>query len=249
MSQLKIEKTFGVVAVLDALGTKDRWKRESPNSVIHKWEHLITNWRKAMKKTYKNRFDVSFHAFSDTVIITFSNGKTNYLMDAAGSEVSAFVMFALTNRIFFRGCMSVGKIFAGPQMVIGPAIDESAQFYESSDWIGVFLTSSAEKIVKKPSFQKLIKSEEFENCFKKYKIPLKSGTKNGFALNIKRDYEYLKWIMLLSARTKLPLKLETILNREMKKTSNQKILKKWKNTQKFFEITTSIPLDKILKKY
>lgn len=245
---INIKKKYGAVALLDALGTKGRWERESPNSIINKWDEFITNYRKSISKKNKRMCDISFHAFSDTVIITVSGSNLSDILLTAGSEISSFVLFALSRRIFFRGCLSVGKIFAGDQIVIGPAIDEAAQCYESADWIGVSLAPSAINVIRKPSFQKLIKYKKNGDYFVRYNIPMKTKVqKNGYALNIKRDYELLHLVTMMHLRTILPKQPETLLKREMKKISNPRILKKWKNTLKFFEDNNSVPLEQILK--
>lgn len=249
MAQPFISKKFGAVAVLDALGTKGRWKQESATKIINKWEELITAYKKAIKKPSKKGYKMSIHAFSDTVIITFTDTSPYELMLAASEEVTSFVLFALGRRVFFRGCLSVGNVYTGSQIVIGPAIDEAAQYYEMVNWIGVTFSPSANKIIKKPSFQKFAKSRNYDNYFVKHDIPMKSRVqKNGFALNIKRDYELLKFVYMLRLRTFLPKKPETLLGREMKKASNRSAMKKWKNTMKFFEKNQSVHLDNFLKK-
>ena len=249
MTQPFISKKFGAVAVLDALGTKGRWKHESATKIISKWEELITAYKKAAKKPSKKGYKISIHAFSDTVIITVTDAKPYELMLAACEEVTSFVLFALGRRVFFRGCLSVGNVYTGPQIVIGPAIDEAAQYYEMANWIGVSFSPSTNKIIKKSSFKKFAKSRNYDNYFVKYDIPMKSGVqKNGFALNIKRDYELLKFVYMVRLRTFLPKKPEILLVREMKKTSDRSAIKKWKNTMKFFEKNHSLPLDYFLKK-
>lgn len=246
----KAEKKYGVVAILDALGTRGIWKRRSPSMTINKWDEFVTNYKKTLSKKRKRKtHDISFHAFSDTVIITVSDSKPNDILLTAGIEISSFVLFALSRRIFFRGCLSFGRIFVGDQIVIGPAIDEAAQFYELADWIGVSLTPSAIEIIKKPSFQKLIKVKENKDYFVKYDIPWKTKVqRNGYALNIKRDYELLHFVTMLRLRKILPKQPETLLKREIEKISNPRVLRKWKNTLKFFEDNNSVPLEQFLRK-
>lgn len=248
--EFNVKKKYGVVAVLDALGTKGIWRGRSSNTIINKWDTLITSYKKSIsKKSRRKSCDISFHAFSDTVIITFTGSDPNNILITAGSEISSFVLFALSRRIFFRGCLSYGKIFVGDQIIIGSAIDEAAQYYELSNWIGVFLTPSAIDVIRKPSFQKLIKLKQNEDYFVKYDIPLKTKIKrNGYALNIKRDYELLHLVTMLHLRKILPKQPETLLKREMKKISDPRILRKWKNTLKFFETNNSVPLKQILNK-
>lgn len=234
--------------LLDALGTKGIWQRESPNTIINKWDEFIINYKKSLsKKSKRKTHDISFHAFSDTIIITVTGSDPNDILLTAGSEISSFVLFALSRRIFFRGCLSFGRIFVGDQIIIGPAIDEAAEYYELADWIGVLLTPSAIKIIKKPSFQKLIKFKKNEDYFVKYNIPLKTKIqRNGYALNIKRDYELLHLVTMIHLRKTLPKQPETLLKREIEKISDPRILRKWRNTLKFFETNNSVPLKQIL---
>lgn len=246
--RFNVKKKYGVVALLDALGTKGRWERESPNTIINKWDEFINNYKKVIsKKGRRKTHGISFHAFSDTVIITVSGSDHNDILLTAGLEISSFVLFALSRRIFFRGCLSFGRIFVGDQIIIGPAIDEAVQYFESSEWIGVSLTPSAIDAIRKPSFQKLIKFEKYKDYFVKYKIPMKTKIqRNGYALNIKRDYELLHLVTMLHLRKILPKQPETLLKQEMKKISDPRILRKWKNTLKFFEANNSVPLKQIL---
>src|SRR6185503_18250595 len=50
---------------------------------------------------------------------------------------------ALDNRIFLRGAISYGDVYADGDTLVGPAADDAAEWYDKADWIGVCLTPAA----------------------------------------------------------------------------------------------------------
>ena len=63
--------TEGVVAFLDALGTKGIWARAKPEEYAQSWEDLITDWKQysktALETTGSNNISYDIKAFSDTL--------------------------------------------------------------------------------------------------------------------------------------------------------------------------------------
>lgn len=60
---------------------------------------------------------------------------------------SFFLDFMEKHKVYFRGALSFGQFLfsQSERIVLGQALIEAYELYESTDWIGVILTPSAEK--------------------------------------------------------------------------------------------------------
>lgn len=190
----RIEEKEGLVVMLDLLGTKGMWLNEDPSEIIDKWNLLI----KSLRALGEDLFNVdmgedlkikswNIKAFSDTIIMTFEGKIFSYLL-----YVVAMNLMRPFNAGFFagmrlRGCISYGTYYDSDTIMIGPAVDDAAEWYEKFDWIGVSLTPSTSKLHEKDlrdgeDFETIqneqldIKSElgyDLPNLYIKYKIPMK----------------------------------------------------------------------------
>ncbi len=175
----------GYVLMLDMLGFKER-TADIKSDFIDCWRALkkdIQRTAREMKYGYDIHINTLF--LSDTIIICFSLKKNDHcdlntlLLSIPELIQSFFLKYMEKSGIFFRGALSFGKfIFLSKEnIVMGPALNEAAEWYESTDWIGIILTPSAECKLR------LIKTELYESIamyddFVEYKIPLKPGFPN-----------------------------------------------------------------------
>ncbi|MCL5957975.1 MAG: hypothetical protein M1358_01445, partial [Chloroflexi bacterium] len=133
-------------------------------------------------------------ALSDTVILTIPCGDhdvgNGLLADAvAYSLVDPFVE-AMHQGFYLRGAVSVGNFHQSEALLIGPAVDEAAEWYEKADWIGVSAAPSLGFGLEilfgpdQPDVPVLDPEQRSWRPFVKYKIPTKGeGRRTGFALN------------------------------------------------------------------
>lgn len=173
-------KKRGVVILLDALGIKGIWKNNSPTDVQRSWNTVIAKCSSLFNELRSVGISPTFNAFSDTVIITTTSSDMKNLVTKTTEVLIAAMGFAIKHDIFFRGCISIGEFFPDPNIVIGKAIDDAAQYYGMPEWVGISITPNSHKPINSISFR----SEEKEKLFVPYDIPLKNTIeKNGLALN------------------------------------------------------------------
>jgi hypothetical protein len=228
----------GVVVFLDALGVKGIWARAEPESVISSWEEVLKRLNESIKKSPKvgsvgNKtecLDYKIAAFSDTVIITLkcTNDPAAHVPLVA-KIVSDTFFFALVKGIYFRGVIAIGKFYQSNTLVIGPAIDEAAEWYTQPEWMGVSTAPSASFGLSRLEDQKA----DISKWFVKYDIPAKAGPQKGeWALAWPRDAP--KELTLQKNLTTRGLILNAFANRPISVAAAQK----YKNTLAFFDYVT-----------
>jgi hypothetical protein len=138
------ENVYGLVVFLDALGIKGIWQKKDPSEVLNNWSKIYYLFNDELQKHFSG---VCLSAFSDTIIISVRGHKE--LIDRPWGFVellcrglmSPFVM-SMNYDFFFRGVIAMDAFSRSSRMLIGPAADEAAQFYEDSDWSGIALSPS-----------------------------------------------------------------------------------------------------------
>jgi hypothetical protein len=178
----------GVVVFLDALGVKGIWARAEPESVIRSWEEVLRRLNESINKSPKigsigdipEPLNYTIAAFSDTVIITLKCADDPAAhVPLVAKIVSDAFFFALIKGIYFRGVIAIGKFFQSKTLVIGPAIDEAAEWYTQPEWMGVSTAPSASFGLSRLEDQKA----DISKWFIKYDVPSKGGPqKNEWAL-------------------------------------------------------------------
>lgn len=164
----------GAVVLLDALGSKARWKKMSD---VHDRLQWFKQWNKLIQITKGvtedefGSFKVKVKSFSDTLLITFSHVHTDFgirkseldesydLLSIASSYAGFFSSCALSMGIPFRGGISFGDFLEDDNSIMGDALIDVAEYYELPNWIGISLTPSAYKIIhlKKLANAKILK--------------------------------------------------------------------------------------------
>jgi hypothetical protein len=144
-----IEK-YGLIAILDALGTKnlnaDEIHKflENHFMVLSLFKDSFCDIAKEVNKAETGFTIVSepeFHTFQDTLIIALEIGKKeefiNYLLYFL-YLIQFYVAASFINHIMFRGAISYGPYFKyQDRFYFGEAINNAAQFAEKPDFIGV----------------------------------------------------------------------------------------------------------------
>ena len=51
--------------------------------------------------------------------------------------------------VYLRGVISIGKFYQSQNLIIGPAVDEAAEWYTNIEWIGVSAAPTAHFILEK----------------------------------------------------------------------------------------------------
>jgi hypothetical protein len=183
----------GVVAFIDALGTKGVSARTDPEEYAKSWEKLLTEWerykKEALETSDSSNVNYDIRAFSDTIIITVKLSKKDNSTPVLESDrlllhcarlVAPMILNGIFKGVYLRGVLSIEKFYQTQNSIIGPAVDEAAEWYTNMEWIGVSTAPSAHFTI-----EKLVKvNQDVSKWFIKYKIPTKTGSsEEGWAVN------------------------------------------------------------------
>jgi hypothetical protein len=229
----------GVVVFLDALGVKGIWARAEPESVINSWEGVLKRLNESIKKSPKTgsvgdkpeALNYNIAAFSDTVIITLKcTDDPAAHVPLVAKIVSDAFFFALVKGIYFRGVIAIGKFYQSNTLVIGPAIDEAAEWYTQPEWMGVSTAPSASFGLSRLEDQKA----DISKWFVKYDIPSKVGPqKSEWALAWPREAAKEPLVSEKHLTTR-GLILDAFATRPISVAAAQK----YKNTLAFYDFVT-----------
>lgn len=144
--------------MIDALGTKGRWKYESPDSFLF----FMSTIRKALRENTSKIYDDELEKYgfpkpdmyflSDTLIITQSvetrdEKDTSLILHRLTKHLSGLIASSFIFTIYFRGVVSFGDYLRDEYCLIGPAVDDAASVYELPQQIGVVLHENVNKTV------------------------------------------------------------------------------------------------------
>lgn len=141
-----VEK-YGVVTFLDVLGWKGVWQRK--NEAISDLENIVKAIKSKAEKQERglSTNPSSIMIVSDTIVI-FTEADYNTVNDKIefhGELCAEAIPISIKKGLPLRGATSFGEVVISSTNSIfaGKAIDEAASWHEKADWIGVFLTPSA----------------------------------------------------------------------------------------------------------
>jgi hypothetical protein len=175
----------GVVAFIDALGTKGISARTDPEQYVVSWETTLREWEQyknqALDTSGSSNVNYDIRAFSDTIIITVKLSKKDENTPVIESDrlllhcarlISPMIINGIFKGVYLRGAMSIGKFYQTQNSIIGRAVDEAAEGYTNMEWIGVSTAPSAHFTIEKLVEVKV----NVSNWFIKYRIPIKVGS-------------------------------------------------------------------------
>lgn len=171
----KVTNGKGAVTFLDVLGWKGIWQRNQ--SAIKKLQDFVYQMQeKAQEITNKYIDDPSLRgksnptkvlSISDTIAI-FTSASPEIAIGIHSELCSWALTYSLEQELPLRGAISYGEYSIADNIMLGYAVDESASWHETTDWIGVILTPSA----------KMYLREELPEFVVKYSnIPFKKSMK------------------------------------------------------------------------
>ena len=189
---------YGFVCLMDALGTKGAWGHSDPADFVAKLSALKANVEaiaKKREKPYANGiFDFRF--FQDTVFITlrFPTSAERGPSPVPPDEVVLFPKFsgfvagpfamALFDEVYFRGAVSQGWFYWSEEMLLGPAIDDAASYFEAADWLGVVCTPAAGYAAHYCISEPSLACHGLPHAFLEYDVPmLDSASRRLFAID------------------------------------------------------------------
>ena len=266
-------KRHGVIAILDILGTKKKGTPKKAEQFLSNLENFYEEIDKLSlvinqfycgnyapffgdslysKKLKQNPMQMSVSTFSDTIIFAYYNMKKvndRILLGLFGYFMNLLFSYAFIKKILLRGVISVGDFFLLNTergfLIIGPAINEAKNLYESTKWIGISATPSASLILN----QKQRDIEKFANRLLKYSdasvesevLRFINDIKKSFVLyNIPYKDEYKKefaiaWPLNQYAHEIIKIIEHKLKNNKLKQKSTiDDVYLKFKNTKDFY---------------
>ena len=243
--QHNFDKRYGVITILDALGTKGSWKDKEKMERLRNWssitdeldDFLYTKANEIIKvqPVYGQELDLRYDLaiVSDTIFLLCSIKTTNEVSPQLLKNSIAFIAAVLTvffpkfmkKGIYLRGSMGIGVFYKGQGkklIAVGPTVDEVAENYESSNWIGITTNPSLSLLFDNDPNLDILRND----IFVKYDIPKKFGyEKNGWCYN---------WTKTVSESDILVLKQELDFGNYQKEHIPYEVYLKYKNTLDFY---------------
>jgi hypothetical protein len=223
----------GAVIFLDALGTKGIWTRADPKEVFSSWRSVLAHFDRAIARFSGTHeiHDLSVRAFSDTVIVTAVGADPYQLLVPIAEVLSTPFFIALMEKVYLRGVISLGDFYESDQLVIGPAVDEAADWYERPDWIGVSAAPTMAFCLE--SF--VGQGGDLRGAYTRYAIPMNDGTREpGWALSW-HDRLYQTEKAVLDAAPDFPQLRGLVLNNFASRPIGRSAYSKYKHTLEFLD--------------
>ena len=181
----------GAVVIMDVLGFKGIWQRYEAKSILQGmrvFEKMVYAAERLTEETEGDVWDFGvqpkyrFRFMSDTLIVGCwlqGQARAGASQDVAAAA-SLYLLCRLTSRLLavatglgfpFRGCITTGEFDMLRNFVIGPAVDEAAEWADKADGAIVWLRPCAVTLYKMfgPSRSK-------RHVFYPYKVPIKNST-------------------------------------------------------------------------
>lgn len=143
----------GYVIMLDVLGFRDLISKRFGYSFFKIWADIkqkLLERKDELEKKIKP-LDIDILCLSDTLVVCLSMKKKTkidprILISLIPKLIDSFFWEQFESRVFFRGAISYGKYQCDMDnnIAMGAAIEEAYEWHELADWIGIFLTPSAE---------------------------------------------------------------------------------------------------------
>jgi hypothetical protein len=240
-----LDKDFGIVILLDVLGTRQRLIEDIDKYLID-WDSVLCRLEENIRRLENQlsgqyRIGIKTKDIFDNIQIFFptDDPHTKYV-DLTGSNpiwwslqhsaelLTNLIRYAITKNIFLKGCISMGYMQEYRNGYYSTAMVENADLAESVDMIGVIAGLSTMRVLNNKSYSC---SPRFYR-FVKYRIPIKEPTRNRrnefdrYALvNLNRQYDNID-----------NKEIEDIIRKQIQMHCNDsRVRRKWENTKAFMD--------------
>jgi hypothetical protein len=247
-------KDFGIVILLDVLGTRQRLIEDIDKYLID-WD-LVLNRLQENVCILKNhlsdrgyRTGIRTKDIFDNIQIFFPTDDPRIKhVDLTGSNpiwwslqhsaelLTNLIRYGITKNIFLRGCISMGHIQEYRNGYYSRAMVENADLAESVDMIGVIADLSTMRVLNNKSYSSYPRFYRFV----KYRIPIKEPTRN-------RRNEFDRYALVdLNRQSEIydnidDKEIEDIIQKQIQMHSNDpRIRKKWENTKAFMDYVSGV---------
>lgn len=184
----ELSKLVGPIATMDALGTSARSDDEI-HSFIRARHSLVA---KLKEKIEEVDFSDSPHIFTfgDTLLVSIASSSDERIERDCRSLIVVlrkFLVDSLDAKLFFRGVVSVGNFYRDTEsgIIIGPAIDDAASWFEQAQWIGIHATPFNSLLMQSWGWGT---QRDVDHLIFDYNIPMKYGSLNLKSVNWPKCY-------------------------------------------------------------
>jgi hypothetical protein len=189
----------GALAMIDALGFKGIWARPEIKAdskiildklrlleaITRRGVDAFVNYITPNSEPSKLRPYVNATFLSDTAVIGVELAPDNpagvdlACVGVAAAVITNILVEAVSSepRLLYRGCITYGDFDMASSFIVGPAVDECAELYETAEGAFVWLSPSARHVVDNPT------PHTGEMLTSLYPVPLKSGVFETYAVN------------------------------------------------------------------
>ena len=146
----------GAVTFLDVLGWKGIWQQEASaldtlhglvQETITKADEISAEYSNVNE--FRGKKDITkVISISDTIAM-FTTGPAKPTIEIHARVCAWLLEYALKQKIPMRGAISYGEYMVKDNIMLGYAVDEAASWHESTNWIGVVLSPTAEMRTRK----------------------------------------------------------------------------------------------------
>ena len=230
-----INKQFGIIAVLDALGASN-YSDKDIQRFLKSREIVISLLNeksgKMSKKLSVNQ--LSTFIFQDTVVILLESDApqpSSEEIEAFLITLRKFLIDSLVNGILFRGAFAVGWFYRDDETntILGEAVADAASWYEQADWIGVISTPRTSLYL---GYLMEKNQKSFKHLMLDYDVPLATGgTKNLKTVNWPKVF----WVDGITPCREEESKRETLLRLFSKYAMPAGTDKKYYSSLEYFE--------------
>jgi hypothetical protein len=143
-----IEKQYGAVAILDALGASN-YSESEIERFLHSRERVLTELSEWVEDAHGSvkiePSELVTFTFNDTIVMVLRCGTQpiGFLkVTSFAALLRKFLVDSLVGGLLFRGAASLGTFYVDEDTntVMGDAVTDAAQWYERSDWMGIHFT-------------------------------------------------------------------------------------------------------------
>jgi hypothetical protein len=178
VSDKAIKRANGLVAILDALGTKLLSFEDATRFVALR--DSIQTLTQQVAETSLPGLDtkrLSTFTFNDTVVYVYEpqGGVTLGEVERFCHVLRIFELHSIVKGTPFRGALAIGDFFIGDQRtVLGPAISDAASWFEAADWIGIHATPHATMFIQ--SLLEQAPGSSIDHVIVDYEVPVKDSS-------------------------------------------------------------------------
>lgn len=177
----------GPIAIMDALGISMQTDQEI-GRFLRAREKVLKDMQTKIEGVTFSTLPQTL-TFGDTILVSAVSRNEALLKkdcDCLLRVLRKFLVYALSEGLFFRGVFSIGDHYrnADDGVILGPAIDDAAAWFEQADWIGIHATPHTSLRLEQWGWGAKIKNFLVID----YDIPMKTGKMRLKAVNWPKCY-------------------------------------------------------------